>query len=93
MGEVVRWSVVVSHDTDVALRALLATRGRRRGDLSRFVEEAVNREIIRYTLNDVRSRNSGLDANETARLIDDELCATRELFWPARGAKPPGRSL
>jgi hypothetical protein len=93
MSEAARWNLVVSRNTDVALRALLATRGRRRGDLSRFVEEAVNREIIRYTMSDVRSRNAGLDANEMARLIDNELCDTRELFWPARGAKPPGDSL
>ena len=94
MNDVVRWNVSVSRDTDVALRALLARRGHRRsGNLSQFVEDAVNREIMRHTLNDVRSRNAGLDAKGIVRLVEDELCAVRELFWPAHGAKPPGRSL
>ena len=44
MGELARWNLKVSRETDLALRTLLATRGGRKGDLSRFVEEAVNRE-------------------------------------------------
>ena len=38
-----RWSLVVSRDTDIALRQFLASHGGRghKGDLSRFVEEAV----------------------------------------------------
>ena len=47
MGELARWSLKVSRDTDVALRTLLASRGGRKGDLSRFVEDAVNREVLR----------------------------------------------
>jgi len=40
---------------DVALRTLLATRGGRKGDLSRFVEEAVSRAVLRQTLGKVAS--------------------------------------
>lgn len=80
MSEVVRWNLNVSRGTDIALRTLLAARVRRKGDLSRFVEEAVNRDILRCTLNDVRSRNAGLDAVEIARLIDDELGDARKVF-------------
>lgn len=87
MSDVVRWSVTVSRDTDAAVRALLAARGRRRHGLSRFVQEAVNREITRCISSDVRSRNAGRDGDELARLIDDELRAARERFWPARDAK------
>ena len=77
MGELARWSLKVSRDTDVALRMLLATRGGRKGDLSRFVEEAVNREVLRQTANDVRARNANLDEAEVLRLIDEELSAAR----------------
>lgn len=37
-----RWSLIVSQETDDALRQLLAAQGRaRKGELSRFVEDAV----------------------------------------------------
>jgi hypothetical protein len=77
MSELARWSLTVSRDTDVALRTLLATRGGRKGDLSRFVEEAVSREVLRQTANDVRARNVDLDEADVLRLIDDELGVVR----------------
>ena len=77
MGDLARWSLKVSRDTDVALRTLLATRGGRKGDLSRFVEQAVNREVLRATVSDIRSRNSEADEAEVARLIEEELGAVR----------------
>ena len=84
MGELARWSLKVSRDTDVALRTLLATRGGRKGDLSRFVEEAVNREVLRQTANDVRARNADLDEAEVLRLIDEELITARAEAIAAR---------
>ncbi len=77
MSELVRWSLKVSRDTDVALRTLLATRSGRKGDLSRFVEDAVNREVLRQRARDVRARNADLDAAEVLRLIEDDLGALR----------------
>lgn len=81
MGELARWSLKVSRDTDVALRTLLATRGARKGDLSRFVEEAVNREVMRETVSEVRARNVELDEPALADLIEEELGANRKAFW------------
>ncbi len=77
MSELARWSLTVSRETDVALRTLLATRGGRKGDLSRFVEEAVSREVLRQTANDVRTRNVDLDEADVLRLIDEELGLVR----------------
>ena len=77
MSELARWSLTVSRDTDLALRTLLATRGGRKGDLSRFVEEAVSREVLRQTASDVRARNIDLDETEVLRLIDEELGIVR----------------
>lgn len=76
-SDLARWSLTVSRDTDVALRTLLATRGGRKGDLSRFVEEAVSREVLRQTASDVRARNADLDEAEVLRLIDEELGIVR----------------
>src|SRR3546814_10502756 len=57
MNDLARWSLKVSRETDIALRTLLATRGGRKGDLSRFVEDAVNRAVLRETVRDVRERD------------------------------------
>ncbi|KPF71565.1 hypothetical protein IP88_10590 [alpha proteobacterium AAP81b] len=81
MGDLARWSLKVSRDTDIALRTLLATRGGRKGDLSKFVEEAVNREVFRQTVSDIRARNAGIDEDAVARLVEEELGATRLAFW------------
>ena len=45
MEDSVRWSLKVSRDTDEALRAYLGRTGGRKGDLSRFVQEAVQVQL------------------------------------------------
>jgi hypothetical protein len=45
MDDTVRWSLKVSRETDAALRAHLGRTGGRKGDLSRFVQEAVRAKL------------------------------------------------
>ncbi|MFN3820565.1 ribbon-helix-helix domain-containing protein [Blastomonas sp.] len=75
--EPVRWNLKVSRETDVALRTLLASRGARRGDLSRFVEDAVNREIMRAVVHDIHARNSNLPAEKISETVQAELSKIR----------------
>ena len=85
MGELARWNLTVSRETDIALRTLLAARGGRKGDLSRFVEDAVNREVLREAIRDVQARNAEADPDDIARLVDEELDgALRELWSKSR---------
>lgn len=84
MGELTRWSLKVSRETDIALRTLLATRGGKKGDLSRFVEDAVNREVLRETIRDMQERNADTDPAEIERLIEQEVAQTRTSFWTDR---------
>lgn len=43
----IRWNVVVSADVDESLRMFLASEGSgRKGDMSRFIEEAVRAHIL-----------------------------------------------
>ena len=46
MENPVRWSLKVSKETDEALRAHLGRAGGRKGDLSRFVQEAVQARLM-----------------------------------------------
>jgi len=52
-----RWSVVVPEETDRALRSYLARKGTKKGDLSRFVDEAVLTRLFELTVEDVKWRN------------------------------------
>lgn len=81
MGDLTRWSLKVSRETDIALRTLLATRGGKKGDMSRFVEDAVNREVLRETIRDIQARNADADPDELQSLIDEELEIARGSFW------------
>ncbi len=81
MGDLTRWSLKISRETDIALRTLLATRGGKKGDMSRFVEDAVNREVLRETIRDVQARNADADPEELESLIDEEVADARASFW------------
>jgi len=45
MDDTVRWSLKVSRETDEALRAYLGRTGGRKGDLSKFVQQAVEARL------------------------------------------------
>ncbi|RYE51688.1 MAG: hypothetical protein EOP21_00740, partial [Hyphomicrobiales bacterium] len=44
-----RWTVSVSKQTDIAVRTLLAQRGLKKGDLSKFIEDAVKWRVLEQT--------------------------------------------
>jgi len=73
----VRWSLKVSTETDVDLRTYLAQHGMRKGDLSKFVEEAVRRDILLRTMNDVASQNATASADAIEADIAAALRASR----------------
>jgi len=55
----------------------LARVGGRKGDLSRFVDEAVRRRIFDLTVDEVKERNARYDQREILDVIDEELNAAR----------------
>jgi len=48
-------------------------RGGRKGDLSRFVEETVNREVLREMMRYIQARNADAAPAEIEPLVDEEL--------------------
>lgn len=56
MSETIRWTIKVSGETDLALRSFLGAHGMKKGDLSRFVEEAVRARLTELTS---EKRNKG----------------------------------
>ena len=69
----VRWSVVVPEDTDRALRTYLAATGGRKGDLSRFVDEAVLARLFELTVDGVKERNRAYPQDEILAAIEEAL--------------------
>ena len=73
----VRWSIIVPEETDRTVRAFLARNDGKRGDLSRFVNEAVLRHVFDLTVQQVKDRNAEHDQQEILELVDDEVDAVR----------------
>jgi hypothetical protein len=69
----VRRSIVVPKETDRALRSYLARRGTKKGDLSRFVEEAVQARLFELTVEDVKGRNRQFAQNSILEAVDEAL--------------------
>ena len=72
-----RWNLSIPEETDRALRTFLARTGGKKGDLSRFVDEAVRRRVLDLTVREIKDRNSRYDQQELLGLIDEEVGATR----------------
>lgn len=69
-----RWNVAVSAETDQALRMFLASQGGgRKGDLSRFVEEAVRAHILELSAEDAKAANVGVSEADLAAMVDEAL--------------------
>jgi hypothetical protein len=82
MSDAIRWTVKVSKETDIAVRSLLAERGG--GDLSKFIEHAVQKEVLRATVQQIQERNAGLPQDELQSLIDAACASVRAEFWAKR---------
>lgn len=75
--EPVRWTIKVSKDTDIAVRTFLARRGMKKGDLTKFIEEAVRWRVFDQTVNEVQARNASVPAEQIESEIDEALAAVR----------------
>ena len=75
-----RWTVSVSRDTDITVRSFLAQRGMKKGDLSKFIEEAVKWRVLDQTMAEARSKFADMPPFPVARsgeMIDEAVAATR----------------
>lgn len=66
-----RWTVKVSKETDIAVRSLLAQRGLKKGDLSKFIEDAVRWRVFDQTTAEAREAFADLEPEALQDLIDE----------------------
>lgn len=70
----VRWSIAVSEDTDRSLRTLLASQGLgKKGNISKFVEEAVQRQVFEQTVSKIKKENAHFSETEIQQTVDDAI--------------------
>jgi hypothetical protein len=76
-NDTTRWTVTVSKDTDIAVRSLLAQRGLKKGDLSKFIEDAVKWRVFDQTTTEVREAFVDLAPESLQDLIDEATESVR----------------
>jgi len=75
--QAVRWNIKVSKETDLTLRTFLGSQGMKKGDLSKFIEDAVRWRVLQRTIEDIRERNAGADPDEVERIVDEAVSEVR----------------
>ena len=75
--QAVRWNIKVSKDTDLTLHTFLGSQGMKKGDLSRFIEDAVRWRVLQRTIQDIRERNADADPDEIQRTVDEAVSEVR----------------
>ncbi len=84
---IIRWSVSVSRETDIAVRSFLAQRGMKKGGLSKFIEDAVNWRLLDQTMAEARAGFADLPA-DVIEALANEAVATARQARQAHGRQP-----
>lgn len=74
----IRWNIKVSGDTDQALRIFLAKKGGKKGDLSRFVEEAVRMHILELTAEEAKAANFDINEEDLSAIVEEAITWARK---------------
>lgn len=72
-----RWNLVISEQTNIAVRSFLALKGFKKGDLSSFVEEAVRWRVFDQTLTEARSGFDEVPSEEAQNMLEEALADVR----------------
>ncbi len=77
-----RWTVSVSKETDIAVRSFLAQRGMKKGDLSKFIEDAVKWRVLDQTVAEARGKFADLPSDEVEAMVDEAVTSVRQARKP-----------
>lgn len=75
----VRWNLAVSPQLDRDVRTHLAAKGGRKGDLSKFIEQAVGKYLFEKTVDDIKAdvAASGMSEQEIMDMVDEAVTWAR----------------
>lgn len=85
--ETTRLTITWSKHADLALRSFLGAHGMKKGDISKFVEEAVRWRIFDLTVREIRQAVSDVPPDELQRIIDEAIAEVRAERHRARAGR------
>ena len=76
----VRWNIAVSPEVDRSVRMFIAAQGGggRKGDLSRFIEEAVRAYLLERAVVQAKTAAASMSETDLTDLIDEAVQWARE---------------
>jgi Ribbon-helix-helix domain len=79
MSTNIRWNIAVSPDTDQSVRMFLASQGGgRKGDLSKFIEEAVRTYIFERAVDQAKETNAKVSEADLTAMVTEAVQWARE---------------
>ena len=86
--ETTRLTITWSKEADHALRSFLGVQGMKKGDLSKFIEEAVRWRIFHQTVGEAREAFNDVSPDELQKLIDEAVEDVRAKRYRQRAERP-----
>lgn len=75
----VRWNIAISPEVDQSVRRFIAAQGGgRKGDLSRFIEEAVRVYLLEQAAGQAKAATADMNQEEVEALVEEALRWARE---------------
>jgi hypothetical protein len=72
-----RWTISVPKETDIALRCFLAERGMKKGDISKFIVDAVKWRVFEQTAAEAKNKFADMTGGELEDLLNEASEAVR----------------
>ena len=85
--ETTRLTITWSKEADHALRSFLGTQGMKKGDISRFIEEAVRWRIFHQTVREAREAFADVSPDELQKMIDQAVEDVRAKHYRERAQR------
>jgi Ribbon-helix-helix domain len=85
--ETTRLTITWSKEADHALRSFLGTQGMKKGDISRFIEEAVRWRIFHQTVREAREAFADVSPDELQKMIDEAVEDVRAKHYRERARR------
>jgi len=86
--ETARLTITLSKQADLALRFYLGAQGMKKGDISKFIEEAVMWRIFHQTVKEAREAFADVPTEELQRMIDEAVDDARAKRFRDLAARP-----
>jgi hypothetical protein len=82
-----RLTISWSKEVDHALRSFLGTQGMKKGDISKFIEEAVRWRIFHQTVRETRQAFADVPPDELQKMIDEAVEDVRAQHYRERAKR------